>query len=55
MRGGNLATMKKSKSKELLRGDFGKGCATNCKSALDKLIKTKFGGCSLMDEVNHVI
>ena len=55
MRGGNLAVMEKSNLKELLRGDVAKGCATNCKSALDKLIKTKFGGGSLMDEVNHVI
>ena len=38
MREGNLAIMEKSNSKELLRGEFGKGCATNCKSALDKLI-----------------
>ena len=55
MREGKLAIMKKSNLKKLLRGDFGKGCATNCKSSLDKLIKTKFGGCSVMDEVNHVI
>ena len=55
MRGGNLATMEKSKLKELLRGYFGKGCAMNWKSALDKLIKTNFGGRSVVDEVNHVI
>ena len=51
---GNRAIMQKSKSKELM-GEFGKGCATNCKSTLDKLIKNNFGGCSFMDQVNHVI
>ena len=52
---GNLAIMEKSKSKELLTGEFGKGCATNCGAALDKFIKTNFGGRSLIDQVNHVI
>ena len=45
---GDHAIMEKSKSKELM-GEFGKGCATNCKSTLDKLIKNNFGGCSFMD------
>ena len=35
---GDHAIMEKSNSKELLTGEFGKGCAMNCKFALDKLI-----------------